>query len=535
MASPMVELLPQGNNYNPREGYATKRLREMQQRQMQTSEQPSQEMMMEESQPQGESALGYGARTIGRTAARVGEEVLGLPGNLIDVGLGLGSALTGNMIPTYGQIQEKLPISIPTSQNIKQGVTERLTGDYLKPKTSGEEYYDDLVGTTASLLIPGAGGLLKGGLKAAGKTIGKNAVLAFGADLAGRSAEKATGSPLAGGLVKVGALALGSTLMGSKKISTMINEQYDEARNIARTKNLRGETTKLSEDLTKVNKNIKGNLALSEAEEKEMGNLLDKVLNRVGKEREVSAAEALATPETTSRVFAPAAEGGAQEIAARGRRYAQMGKEGSGGLIMPATESVTKGGEVARELGKSRFFFEDGKIKLPAQITANDAMQMLQDVHAKWDTASRGEKRVLSGLSKSLNEFIKDVGNGNPKFLQAFKNGQELFRAKEAGPELLQWLNKNASFQNYLKNYIPISALGTALSLAVGPGVAAKGAFALGGLLAGKHAWNFINVIQQSPLAAKYFKELAVAASQNKSAAMINAFRKLDKVSAKIT
>src|SRR6185369_6976858 len=107
---------------------------------------------------------GAALRTGLRTAARIGEAAVGLPGDIAQAALGAANYVSGGAVPTYGQVQEKLPISLPTSENVKQ-FQEKATGEYLKPQGENEQTWDDFVGLVTQLAIPisGPAGLAKAG------------------------------------------------------------------------------------------------------------------------------------------------------------------------------------------------------------------------------------------------------------------------------------------------------------------------------------------------------------------------------------
>ncbi len=94
-----------------------------------------------------------------KTLPRVAEAIVGTPGNLLSTGFGalnyIGRKIGDeNPIPTYEQIQEKLPISLPTSQQVRENVTQKLTGQELEPESDWENRYQQGVETFTNLLNP---------------------------------------------------------------------------------------------------------------------------------------------------------------------------------------------------------------------------------------------------------------------------------------------------------------------------------------------------------------------------------------------
>jgi len=188
----------------------------------------------ESSSQQPESMAGTIGRGAARTVARAGESILGLPSDIASGVLGLGGGLVGADV---SGIQKYLP----TSQNIRKYGTETITGQALKPQGGTEEFLDSIVGDAATLLVPGFGGvagLAKGaGLKAlsagskaaAAKTIGKAFGRAALGNVAGLAAEEISGSPLLGGVARVGTMMLANTAGGRKALTGQMKGLYEES------------------------------------------------------------------------------------------------------------------------------------------------------------------------------------------------------------------------------------------------------------------------------------------------------------------
>ena len=90
-------------------------------------------------------------RQVPRLAARAGEAVAGLPGDIASLAGTVGNLVSGGNLPTYEDVQEKLPISLPTSSQIREGLTKRITGEALEPKNWVESLADDVVGDFATM------------------------------------------------------------------------------------------------------------------------------------------------------------------------------------------------------------------------------------------------------------------------------------------------------------------------------------------------------------------------------------------------
>ena len=169
---------------------------------------------------QDESTLGYIGRTGARTLARAGESIAGLPGDIISGVKNLANYGISKITGKPGPLPD---IPLPTSEAIRRNVTQPLTGEYLEPQGRGEEFYDQIIGDAASLLVP-----LKGKVPFAKAITG-----ALGRSAAGNTAqwaaEQVSDSPLVGAAAKIGAMALAGTAGGRKELNTLKNKSYNEA------------------------------------------------------------------------------------------------------------------------------------------------------------------------------------------------------------------------------------------------------------------------------------------------------------------
>lgn len=214
---------------------------------------------IDEANNQQESTLGTLGRGLARTGARVGEAVAGLPGDVVSGALGLGNLgsriLTGSEIPGVSTAQEYLP----TSQKIREKVTEPLTGEYLKPRGGFEETLDTLVGDVASLLTPV--GIASKGAALTGRALGKTALKAAGAGLVGKGVGEFFG-PEAGAIAKGVTLGLGSTAFGRKALTKQMNTDYGAADfaipHKARLKDI-SLRTKIGHDIKVISKGVSPN------------------------------------------------------------------------------------------------------------------------------------------------------------------------------------------------------------------------------------------------------------------------------------
>jgi len=119
-----------------------------------------------------------------RKVARAGEAAGGLPGDILSGAFGLGNYATGGAVPTYEKIQEKLPLSLPTSTQTRESL-KKVTGGYLEPEEGKDSFLDNVVSDLATFLTPAGSGKAKVG-KAALKAAG---IKAFGGNIAAKGAE----------------------------------------------------------------------------------------------------------------------------------------------------------------------------------------------------------------------------------------------------------------------------------------------------------------------------------------------------------
>jgi hypothetical protein len=200
-----------------------------------------------------ESTLGSLVRGGVRTASRVGEALAGTPGDIAATGLGIANYLSGGAVPSYGQVQGKLPVSFPTSEQIK-GAVGRATSGYTNPQGGTEETIDSAVQTFASLFLPSKLKIplinnLTKVLSPEKARLGANIIMPFsgttwskalGMTAAGEAAQSFAASAGAGPLgqagAKIAAMALAGTAGGKSALESKKTQSYDQARAALGTK-----------------------------------------------------------------------------------------------------------------------------------------------------------------------------------------------------------------------------------------------------------------------------------------------------------
>lgn len=181
-------------------------------------------------------------RNIARGAARSAEAALGLLGDIAHNGMKLqkagilwGAEKLGIKEPVEKglkfseKIEKYAPHNLlPTSERIREDITERFTGDYLKPQSPSEEKADDFIQDVTALSIPLGGITSPGFLSTLGK-IGRS-VLTASAGLGAEKTAKALGANEKGqAAAKMGGMLL-SEFINPKGVKRYIDGLYDEYR-----------------------------------------------------------------------------------------------------------------------------------------------------------------------------------------------------------------------------------------------------------------------------------------------------------------
>ena len=199
---------------------------------------PSQNRYVQQTRGQ----LGEAARKIGQTGASVASALAGLPGDIAGGALGLTKYATSGATPSYGEVQEKLPISLPTSEQVRGGIN-RATGGYTEAQTPGEQTWDNIVQTATNLLVPfptpgklkAAPGIVKGAIKGLTresavkglKTAGRAAAIAGVGEGAKELAHSLGAEEGGQALAKLGTMGVASLFGGRRALAKKMGEGYD--------------------------------------------------------------------------------------------------------------------------------------------------------------------------------------------------------------------------------------------------------------------------------------------------------------------
>lgn len=400
-----------------------------------------------------ESVISKGVRGAVRTSARVLENVLGGAGNLVGGAVNLANYATGGRTPTYEQVQEKLPVSLPTSNQIKP-LTNYLSGGLSTSQTSGEESYDSFIDTMASLLTPiptpskikavpgaikaGAKFLSKEGVKASAKAIAKPLARAAGITALGKAAEGTAeslgASPEVQFAAKIGTMGVASLFGGRAALTKKMSEAYD---------------------LSKIESQGKGIPS---------GDMIDSV-NKI--EKLVS----------ENKDF-PAKEFIKQRIDAIKALY-----KSDSGLLNEHGNPITK-----------------------PEIPITDLVDLKKGINEFFTDPSIPHKaqRHLANVVRPISDELKKYAKKDPKFGQYYTPAEDIFTGLTKFSDASKFLNKHINLDN-VKNLGLKTVLGGAGWYFGG----APGAIgAIGGLFGLREASKFKDFLKNSSEATKTYKKM---------------------------
>lgn len=162
---------------------------------------------------------------IASTGLRALETVAGTPGNILSAGFGGLNYLTSGAVPSYEQIQEKLPPILPTTAQLRAS-TKKLSGEKFEPKSPLEQKYQSGIETVTSLMTPL--GPLGKGLK-----FGKALKGAIGGELLQGAAEKLGFGGTVQGIAKTLGVLGGTLGFNTRQLMKTYEKNYDEFGKIA--------------------------------------------------------------------------------------------------------------------------------------------------------------------------------------------------------------------------------------------------------------------------------------------------------------
>jgi hypothetical protein len=166
-------------------------------------------------------------RHAARIGSRIGETIVGFPGDIVQFTKGISQHLpkTGEEPTEIQKLGRGLLEKLPTNEDVKK-VTSYLTSGFTDPKSATEELGDELTSLSTSLAIPfkNPGSFTKF-LGSLGKSIAQSTA-AVGAR---KGVEEFGGSKTAQNSTELGVLFL-TSLIGKKTANKYVSEQYQQAK-----------------------------------------------------------------------------------------------------------------------------------------------------------------------------------------------------------------------------------------------------------------------------------------------------------------
>jgi len=164
-----------------------------------------------------------GRRHVGRTVARAGEAIAGLPGDIVElfnsIAIGIPEYFAGEELPTWRRMVEGDPtvagLNLPTSSQLRE-LTQAATGEFLEPQTKWEEFGDAVTEDFAVLALP-----VKGKVPFA-RALGTSVLANSGAEIA-----NAFGGEGYAGATKMG-LLIASGFIGKGGLRQHIRNLYND-------------------------------------------------------------------------------------------------------------------------------------------------------------------------------------------------------------------------------------------------------------------------------------------------------------------
>jgi hypothetical protein len=375
----------------------------------------------EQQESHEETPLGTLARGLVRTGSRIGEALATNVGDIASTGLGAANYLTGGAIPTYEDIQKKLPISPPTSAQAQE-FSEKATRGYTAPQSGTEEFIDNVV-STATKLIGG------GGLPHLTKVLStiispKNAakVARLILPFSGVSWQKGLGLSLAGesGAKAAETLGAGPTGQLASKFAFML---------AAETPFLKGNIKSVMQNAyAESDKAAAGKYVNVSGTTKQLHNLYTEVVNGASPNKEVVKNIIEETAAALDRSTTPP----------------------SGKFPSPRTQTTL-----------------DKLIKLKHDVnewyTKAERPQVPGEKHLP-----QGSRKYIGELNRIISEPINEYAKSNPDFGKPYALAEDLYRGVKDVDFINRWIDKHSSSTLSLKSFLPkalgIGAIGTGAS-----------------------------------------------------------------------
>lgn len=375
----------------------------------------------QEEQTQEETPLGTIGRGIVRTGSRIGEALATNLGDIASTGLGAANYLTGGAVPTYEDIQKKLPISPPTSAQAQE-FSEKATGGYTAPQGEAEKFIDNVV-STATKLIGGAGiPHLTKALSAIFSPKNAAAVAKLVLPFAGVSWQKGLGLSLAGetGAKTAETLGAGPTGQLASKFAFMLAAQSPFIKNSATSAMQKAYS---QSDAAAAGKNI--NIGSTN---RQLRNLYKDVVNGASPNKEIVKGIIGDTTEALERAATSP----------------------SGNALAPRTQTGL-----------------DKLLRLKKDVnewyTKADRPQVRGEKHLPV-----GSRKYIADLNRIISEPINEYAKSHPEFGKPYALAEDLYRGIKDVDFINKWIDKHSStslsFKTFAPKLLTLGAAGSGIS-----------------------------------------------------------------------
>lgn len=371
-----------------------------------------------------------GARLIAGPAARVAEQTLGRLGDIEQMATGAISATTGAqpaMFPGPLDIVEYLtggtnggPMNMsgqifPTSGQLKEKVTNRLTGQATTATSKPEEKYQEIATDIA--------GLMTGNPKSIANIV-KAVGLAGGGESVKQGVVKVSGSETLGDIAKTGIHMFGNLYGVRNQIKSGIKTAYDNVSN-----RVKGETVRFGKLESYIDKAINDLEGRSFKGKEELLNILKE--SKKGGARNPAKRQYLNDRHK-------------RKLAEINQKYdALYEKHGvSKALVEGKDAAVKSANDEAKHLSKN--LKQGNKV-----IDAEKLIKVEQDINGhlgKFMDDPAMKKDVVPALAKLRSEIGSNIGTLDKKIpgvMGEYLHAKEMFKTTQAQTWLTSWLNKN--------------------------------------------------------------------------------------------
>jgi len=470
--------------------------------------------------------------------ARGAEGIVGLPGDIVDVGRALSGLKTKRTF-------------LPTSEDIRENVTKNLTGKYLEPKSATDRYIGNIAGETASWAMPfsavgkGALAAAKGakairGLSVAekfAKNLGRGAIVSIAGNAAGDLAKGFVG-PVGQGVVKLGTMLATGGIGRPGRMKKYIDSLYKE---VPSTKKafvsapelkawIKTQKNAMEKGLKTPSSSIRRR-TLDQLKSKFTGKSIPELQEFVDKKISRLSSTATQSPTAIRKVnFLEALEdklGSSKTtpkkvlewIERESRNIGREGKEVGDGAMSRLL------GQIKKELNVGTRINVEELIESKKSI--NEIISQLPKDLIKGTARTRTSQQLRNAVG-NINKEIMRYGKKNPEFLKPWRLAEKAFEINAKSQQVGRLLQGAFSRGARPKSLHGIGTLGL-LNASLGGSLAKLAVPVTGGYKIGQVLYRMAN----SPALTKYYLNIIKNVAANNIPAAIRSFQRLDKLAKK--